>query len=162
MDKIDRELVRLLEDDARMSFAELGQQVGLSKTPCWQRVRELERRGLIRGYRTELDAEGLGLHVHAFVHVTINAARHAEFEAAAAGHPSVLLTSACTEAKSSSSPAWRSRIDASAGNIARSWTRTSINARRARRRPRGSGGSVRELTATIEPDGISSSSRSSP
>lgn len=90
MDKIDRELVRLLEDDARVSFAELGQQVGLSKTPCWQRVRELEQRGLIRGYRTELDAEGLGLHVHAFVHVTINAAHHAEFEAAAASHPSVL------------------------------------------------------------------------
>jgi Lrp/AsnC family transcriptional regulator, leucine-responsive regulatory protein len=49
MDKIDHEIVRLLEDDARMSFAELGQKVGLSKTPCWQRVRELERRGLIRG-----------------------------------------------------------------------------------------------------------------
>lgn len=73
-----------------MSFAELGTRVGLSKTPCWQRVRELERRGLIRGYRTELDAESLGLRVHAFVHVTINAAQHAEFEAAAANHPAVL------------------------------------------------------------------------
>ncbi|MDE2050397.1 MAG: Lrp/AsnC family transcriptional regulator [Gammaproteobacteria bacterium] len=90
LDKIDRDIVRLLEDDARISFAELGQQVGLSKTPCWQRVRELERRGLIRGYRAELDAESLGLRVHAFVHVTINAARHAEFESAAAGHPAVL------------------------------------------------------------------------
>ncbi len=90
MDKIDREIVRLLEDDARVSFAELGERVGLSKTPCWQRVRDLERQGLIRGYRTELDAEGLGLRVHAFVHVTINAAQHAEFEAAAAAHPSVL------------------------------------------------------------------------
>ncbi len=90
MDKIDREIIRLLEDDARISFAEIGERVGLSKTPCWQRVRELERRGLIRGYRAELDAEGLGLRVHAFVHVTINAARHAEFEAAAASHPAVL------------------------------------------------------------------------
>ena len=90
MDTLDREIVRLLENNARLSYAELGQQVGLSKTPCWQRVRELERRGFIRGYRTELDAESLGLHVHAFVHVSINAARHAEFEAAAASHPSVL------------------------------------------------------------------------
>jgi len=90
MDPIDRDIVRLLEDNARISFAELGQQVGLSKTPCWQRVRELERRGLIRGYRTELDAESLGLRVHAFVHVSINTARHTEFEAAAASHPSVL------------------------------------------------------------------------
>jgi Lrp/AsnC family leucine-responsive transcriptional regulator len=90
VDKTDREIVRLLEEDARLSFAELGQKVGLSKTPCWQRVRELERRGLIRGYRTELDAERLGLRVHAFVHVTIQSTRYAEFEAAAANHPSVL------------------------------------------------------------------------
>ena len=90
MDKIDHEIVRLLEDDAQGILRRARQKVGLSKTPCWQRVRELERRGLIRGYRTELDAEGLGLRVHAFVHVTINAARHAEFEAAASSHPSVL------------------------------------------------------------------------
>ena len=44
MDKIDREIVRLLEDDARISFAELGERVGLSKTPCWQRVRQLSAR----------------------------------------------------------------------------------------------------------------------
>lgn len=90
LDKIDREIVRLIEEDARISFAELGQKVGLSKTPCWQRVRDLERQGLIRGYRTELDAESLGLRVHAFVHVTINSSHHAEFETAAASHPSVL------------------------------------------------------------------------
>ena len=90
MDKIDREIVRSLEQDARMSFAELGQRVGLSKTPCWQRVRELERQGLIRGYRAELDAEHLGLRVHAFVYVSIDSARYAEFEAAAERHPAVL------------------------------------------------------------------------
>jgi len=90
MDKIDREIVGLLEEDARVSFARLGERVGLSKTPCWQRVREMERQGLIRGYRAEPDAEKLGLRVHAFVHVTITAARHAEFESAAASHPAVL------------------------------------------------------------------------
>lgn len=90
MDKIDHGIVRCLEQDARLSFAELGQKVGLSKTPCWQRVRALERQGLIRGYRAELDAEQLGLRVHAFVHVTIDSARYAQFEAAAAAHPAVL------------------------------------------------------------------------
>ncbi|MGC8521648.1 MAG: Lrp/AsnC family transcriptional regulator [Steroidobacteraceae bacterium] len=90
MDKIDREIVRALEQDARLSFADLGQKVGLSKTPCWQRVRSLERRGLIRGYRAELDAERLGLKVHAFVYVSIDSARYADFEAAAAEHPAVL------------------------------------------------------------------------
>ena len=90
MDRIDYEIVRCLEEDARLSFADLGQKVGLSKTPCWQRVRTLEKQGLIRGYRAELDAERLDLRVHAFVQVTIDSARYAQFEAAAAGHPAVL------------------------------------------------------------------------
>lgn len=90
MDKIDREIVRCLEQDARLSFADLAQKVGLSKTPCWQRVRALERQGLIRGYQAELDAERLGLRVHAFVHVSIDSRHYADFEAAAANHPAVL------------------------------------------------------------------------
>jgi len=68
MDKIDRQIVTLLEQDARQSFADLGQQVGLSKTPCWHRVRDLERSGVIKGYRAEIDSAQLGLQVHAFVH----------------------------------------------------------------------------------------------
>ena len=90
MDRIDHRIVTLLEEDARQSFAELGQQVGLSKTPCWHRVRELERDGVIRGYRAELDPARLGLHVHAFVQVTISSVRHAEFESAVLRHPAIL------------------------------------------------------------------------
>jgi Lrp/AsnC family leucine-responsive transcriptional regulator len=90
VDKIDWEIVRSLEQDARISFAELGQRVGLSKTPCWQRVRDLEHEGLIRGYRAELDAERLGLRVHAFVYVSIDSTRYLEFEAAVACHSAVL------------------------------------------------------------------------
>jgi Lrp/AsnC family leucine-responsive transcriptional regulator len=90
MDKIDARIVTLLEDDARQSFADLGQKVGLSKTPCWHRVRDLEHEGVIKGYRAELDSTQLGLNVHAFVHVTINSSKHAEFEAAVLRHPSIL------------------------------------------------------------------------
>src|SRR5215475_13204499 len=61
MDRIDHHLLTLLEEDARQSFADLGEQVGLSKTPCWQRVRELERLGVIRGYRADIDPAQLGL-----------------------------------------------------------------------------------------------------
>src|ERR1700748_1232363 len=61
MDKIDHKILTLLEDDARQSFAALGEQVSLSKTPCWQRVRELERAGVIRGYRAEINSRRLGL-----------------------------------------------------------------------------------------------------
>jgi Lrp/AsnC family transcriptional regulator, leucine-responsive regulatory protein len=90
MDKIDHRILTLLEDDARQSFAELGEQVALSKTPCWQRVRELERSGVIRGYRAEIDSRRLGLQVEAFVQVTLSSGQHAEFEAAVLEHPSVL------------------------------------------------------------------------
>jgi Lrp/AsnC family leucine-responsive transcriptional regulator len=90
MDKIDHRILTLLEDDARQSFAELGEQVSLSKTPCWQRVRELEREGVIRGYRAEIDARRLGLQVEAFVQVTLSPVRHVEFEAAVLQHPSIL------------------------------------------------------------------------
>jgi Lrp/AsnC family transcriptional regulator, leucine-responsive regulatory protein len=90
MDKIDLHILTLLEDDARQSFAELGERVGLSKTPCWQRVRELERTGVIRGYRADIDSARLGLQVEAFVQVTLSSVQHAEFEAAVARHPAVL------------------------------------------------------------------------
>src|SRR3982074_2020912 len=90
MDKIDHRILTSLEDDARQSFAELGEQVGLSKTPCWQRVRDLERSGVIRGYRAEIDSAQLGLQVEACVHVTLSSVQHVEFEAAVLQHPAVL------------------------------------------------------------------------
>jgi Lrp/AsnC family leucine-responsive transcriptional regulator len=90
LDKVDNRILRALEEDARQSFAELGQSAGVSKTPCWQRVRALERSGIIRGYRTELDAAQLGLKVHAFVQVTIHAGKYREFEAAVLRHPAIL------------------------------------------------------------------------
>jgi Lrp/AsnC family leucine-responsive transcriptional regulator len=90
MDKIDRLILTSLEENARQSFAELGLQVGLSKTPCWQRVRDLERTGVIRGYRADIDSAQLGLKVEAFVHITLSSVQHAEFEAAVRQHPAVL------------------------------------------------------------------------
>ena len=90
MDKTDRRILISLEENARLSFSELGEQVGLSKTPCWQRVRDLERTGVIRGYRAEIDSAQLGLKVEAYVQVTLSSVQHAEFEAAVLKHPAVL------------------------------------------------------------------------
>ena len=50
IDQIDRQILAALEADARLSFAGLGEAVGLSKTPCWKRVQALEAAGAIRGY----------------------------------------------------------------------------------------------------------------
>jgi Lrp/AsnC family leucine-responsive transcriptional regulator len=90
MDKIDQKILTFLEEDARLSFAELGERVGLSKTPCWQRVRDMERQGVIKGYRADIDSGQLGLQVEAFVQVTLSSVQHAEFEAAVIRHPAVL------------------------------------------------------------------------
>lgn len=87
---VEARLLAALEADARLSFAELGERIGLSKTPTWARVRALEQAGTITGYRAEIDPATLGLELHAFVEVRLRAAQHAEFEAAVLAHPAVL------------------------------------------------------------------------
>lgn len=57
MDQLDQQLLRLLEADARLSMAELGRRIGLSRTATLARVRRLEEEGAILGYRAELRAE---------------------------------------------------------------------------------------------------------
>lgn len=55
MDRIDLKILAELQKNARLSFVELARRVGLSKTPCAERVRKLEDSGVIRGYHAELD-----------------------------------------------------------------------------------------------------------
>ena len=89
MDRLDWKIVAAIEEDGRQSFAELGEAVGLSKSPCWSRVRNLEARGIIQGYAARLDPFALGLEVQSFVEVRINLDAHADFEAAVMEHPAV-------------------------------------------------------------------------
>jgi Lrp/AsnC family leucine-responsive transcriptional regulator len=67
LDTTGKQLLTLLQEDARISYSELGRQVGLSVTAVIDRVRRLEDAGLITGYHTELSREKLGLSVLAFV-----------------------------------------------------------------------------------------------
>ncbi len=67
LDKFDLSILEQLQNDGRLSNAELAQRVGLSAAPCWRRVRALEEAGYIKGYRAELDRHKLGLGVLAFV-----------------------------------------------------------------------------------------------
>jgi len=60
LDRIDRKIIRELLADARLSNAELAERVGLSASPCWQRVRRLEEDGYIQGYSAILDQARLG------------------------------------------------------------------------------------------------------
>ncbi|MCU0265297.1 MAG: Lrp/AsnC family transcriptional regulator [Actinomycetia bacterium] len=69
MEDLDRQIVRLLADDGRMSFTDLGRATGLSTSAVHQRVRRLEERGVITGYAARLDLDAIGLPLTAFVSV---------------------------------------------------------------------------------------------
>ncbi|MGQ0710929.1 MAG: Lrp/AsnC family transcriptional regulator [Rhodoferax sp.] len=75
LDKYDLAILEQLQNDGRLSNAELAQRVGLSAAPCWRRVRALEEAGYIKGYHAELDRHKLGLGVLAFVR--LDSDRHA-------------------------------------------------------------------------------------
>ncbi len=90
LDPMDLTILETLERDGRISFNALAETVGLSKTPSWGRVRELERQKVITGYRAQIDPARVGLELHAFVQVSITATRYADFESAVLRHKSVL------------------------------------------------------------------------
>jgi DNA-binding Lrp family transcriptional regulator len=69
LDRYDIAILRELQQDARLSNAELAQRIGLSAAPTWRRVRWLEEQGYITGYRAEIDRRRIGLGVLAFVRV---------------------------------------------------------------------------------------------
>lgn len=69
LDATDRRLLALLQEDATISIADLAERVSLSATPCWKRVKRLERVGLIRSRVALLDRAALGLDVTVFVAV---------------------------------------------------------------------------------------------
>ena len=71
LDKFDREILRVMQRDATVSMADLSQQVGLSHTPCWRRVKRLEADGIIKGKVTLLDGKKLNLGVSVFIFVTL-------------------------------------------------------------------------------------------
>ncbi len=70
MEDIDRQILRLLSTDGRMSYTDLGKATGLSTSAVHQRVRRLEQRGVIRGYTAVVDFDAIGLPLTAFVSVT--------------------------------------------------------------------------------------------
>ncbi len=69
LDRFDVAILHELQQDARLSNADLAQRIGLSAAPTWRRVRWLETEGYIVGYRAELSRRKLGLDVLAFVRV---------------------------------------------------------------------------------------------
>lgn len=93
LDSIDRRLLRELQADGRVSFTDLAPRVGLTTSPCLERVRRLERAGIIKGYAARVDpaAAGAGLLVFVELSLTYNSPDiFAEFKRAVQKLPQVL------------------------------------------------------------------------
>ncbi len=69
MDAIDRKILAVLQDDASLSVAEIGNRVGLSSTPCWKRIQRLETDGVIQKRVAIVDQDRIGLGISVFVSV---------------------------------------------------------------------------------------------
>ena len=72
IDAIDKKILALLQADATLSVAEIGERVGLSSTPCWRRIQKLEADGVIRKRVALLDPEKLNVGVTVFIAVRTN------------------------------------------------------------------------------------------
>jgi Lrp/AsnC family leucine-responsive transcriptional regulator len=93
IDQLDRKILRALQSNARLSNAELAEQVGLSTTACWNRTRQLEAEGYIQGYVALIDQTKLGMTDTVLLELTLE--RHddnalARFGEALAALPEVL------------------------------------------------------------------------
>jgi DNA-binding Lrp family transcriptional regulator len=71
MDAVDRKILAELQNDGRLTVTDLAARVGLSVSPCHRRLRELERAGVIRGYRAIVDPKAVGLTFEALLFVTM-------------------------------------------------------------------------------------------
>ncbi|MET0068227.1 MAG: Lrp/AsnC family transcriptional regulator [Candidatus Thiodiazotropha sp.] len=93
LDRYDRRILEVLQQDGRISNQELAERIGLSPSPCLRRVRALEESGIIAGYRAHLDHRKLGLDLMALIHISMDRhtpERFERFEAAMRAMPEVL------------------------------------------------------------------------
>ncbi len=72
LDRIDRKILKALLADARLTNIQLSEKVGLSASPCWQRVRRMEKDGFIQGYTVELDQTMLGVSETVIIEITLD------------------------------------------------------------------------------------------
>lgn len=93
LDRYEREILQLLQEDASLSTAAIAEMVGLSASPCWRRIDRLEREGFIQRRVALLNRQKVGLNAHVFAQVKLNAHGRAnldEFTTAIRAMPEVL------------------------------------------------------------------------
>jgi Lrp/AsnC family leucine-responsive transcriptional regulator len=70
-DEFDRKILRILYENGRASLQEIGKEVGLSASPCWQRIKRMETAGIIKGYSARIDPAELGFRDSVIVQLTL-------------------------------------------------------------------------------------------
>lgn len=93
LDRRDVQILAELQRDSRQTVQQLASRVGLSSTPCWKRVKDMESAGVIRGYSAVIDRERVGLQLCVLAEVNLsqhNETLVREFERAVAGCPQII------------------------------------------------------------------------
>lgn len=93
LDRYEKRILALLQEDASLSTAAIAEKVGLSASPCWRRIDRLEREGFIRRKVALVDRKKVGLNAHIFAQIKLNAHGRAnldEFAEAIRAFPEVL------------------------------------------------------------------------
>ncbi|MCK9511334.1 MAG: AsnC family transcriptional regulator [Pigmentiphaga sp.] len=80
LDRIDRRILHILQREGRISITELGERVGLSTSPCAERIKRLERRGVILGYHARLAPVAVDKPLLVFVQITLSSKSEEVFE----------------------------------------------------------------------------------
>jgi Lrp/AsnC family transcriptional regulator of ectoine degradation len=80
LDRIDLKILRVLSENGRVTKSALAEEVGLSPSPCWERLRRLEKSGLISGYRAEINLRKLPGSVTVFVTIELDSHAVARFQ----------------------------------------------------------------------------------
>lgn len=80
LDNVDLRILNQLQQDGRLTNQALSEEVGLSTSPCWRKVRQLEEAGIIEGYSARLNRRAIGLGVLAFIRVKIDSHDREESE----------------------------------------------------------------------------------
>ena len=99
LDKIDRQILALLRENARMSNLELAESVNLSPTPCARRVKQLEDAGILTGYSVTTDPRKLGYQLSVYIAISMDkhtAERFSNFEKKLREFPEVVSCSIVT------------------------------------------------------------------
>jgi len=80
LDRFDRQILQVLQQDGRISNQDLADRIGLSPSPCLRRVRALEDAGIVTGYRALLDAKSLGYTLMALIYISMDMHTPERFE----------------------------------------------------------------------------------